>query len=308
MVEPVGTTLGVIGLAGVFTTCVDCFEYIQFGRKFGADFSRCVLKLSIIRLKLSRWGASVDVNAKTTPPVDEKDVQAEEILAEIMQLFVSAEKKSLRFKAKAKANDLVVCDNGTDLEPSIESLRLKAKELAELRQKRTSWVKKTAWALYEKKAFEELIDNIKELVDDLVELFPAARESQREMSASEVAEFAKVDDGKTLGALKAAIGEDDESLLNAVEEKMALMAKGGHTWGETEVGDDALLNQGDQLGPGQKAIGNEHTFGKTKISGRAIANQGDQVGMGESFMKLALAARREGLPKADPQAPTSSNN
>ena len=293
MTDPVGATLGVIGLAGAFTACVDCFEYIQFGRKFGADYSRCVLKLSIIRLKMSRWGESVDVKAKTTTPVDEKEVQAKDILSEIMQLFVSAEKKSLRFSSKAKADDLLLYNNNADLDPSIESLHLKAKGLAESRQKRTSLAKKTAWALYEKKAFERLIEDIKGLVDDLIELFPAARESQQKMGTVEAAEFAKIEDGKNLEVLKAAIGEDDEILLGAVEGKMTLMAEGGHTWGDTEISGDASLNQGDQLGPGQIPTGSQHRFAKTKISDRAIANQGDQIGMGKSFMELALEARHQ---------------
>ena len=36
--EPVGFAIGVAGLAGTFTACVDCFEYVQLGRKFGADY------------------------------------------------------------------------------------------------------------------------------------------------------------------------------------------------------------------------------------------------------------------------------
>ena len=39
MVDPVGATLGVLGLAGLFTVCVDCFDYIQSGRSLGKDFA-----------------------------------------------------------------------------------------------------------------------------------------------------------------------------------------------------------------------------------------------------------------------------
>jgi hypothetical protein len=38
MAEPFGTVAGAIGIASSFTACVDCFEYVQFGRYFGRDF------------------------------------------------------------------------------------------------------------------------------------------------------------------------------------------------------------------------------------------------------------------------------
>ena len=40
MAEAFGIFAGAAGLAGLFTPCVECFEYVQFGRNFGQDCER----------------------------------------------------------------------------------------------------------------------------------------------------------------------------------------------------------------------------------------------------------------------------
>ena len=57
--EPVGLGIGIAGLAGAFTACVDCFEYIQLGRQFGHDYGKCLLKLDVAKLRISRWGVAM---------------------------------------------------------------------------------------------------------------------------------------------------------------------------------------------------------------------------------------------------------
>lgn len=59
MAEVFGIIAGAAGLAGLFTPCVECFEYIQLGRRFGKDYEACQIKLDIVALRLSRWGVLV---------------------------------------------------------------------------------------------------------------------------------------------------------------------------------------------------------------------------------------------------------
>jgi Prion-inhibition and propagation len=58
--EPV-SFIGVAGLVGTFTACVDCFEYIRIGRSLGADYQTAIIKLDLVRLRLTRWGRSVGI-------------------------------------------------------------------------------------------------------------------------------------------------------------------------------------------------------------------------------------------------------
>ena len=64
--EPVGLKIGIAGLAGAFTACVDCFEYIQLGRQFGQDYGNCLLKLDVAKLRLSRWGVAMGLGPELT--------------------------------------------------------------------------------------------------------------------------------------------------------------------------------------------------------------------------------------------------
>ena len=57
--EAVGLGIGIAGLAGAFTACIDCFEYIQLGRQFGQDYGKCLLKLDTAKLRMSRWGVAM---------------------------------------------------------------------------------------------------------------------------------------------------------------------------------------------------------------------------------------------------------
>jgi hypothetical protein len=61
MAEPFGVVAGAICIVSAVTACVDCFEYIQFGRQFGRDFQTDQLALSRARLRLTRRGESVDI-------------------------------------------------------------------------------------------------------------------------------------------------------------------------------------------------------------------------------------------------------
>ncbi|KAH6703050.1 prion-inhibition and propagation-domain-containing protein, partial [Leptodontidium sp. MPI-SDFR-AT-0119] len=57
--------------------CVDCFEYVQFGRHFGRDFETSQLALDCATLRLTRWGESV--NIYDDPKLGRQDATATEI-------------------------------------------------------------------------------------------------------------------------------------------------------------------------------------------------------------------------------------
>lgn len=93
--------------------------------------------------------------------------------------------------------------------------------MTERLQKITSYGKKTpTWALYDKKQFQVLIDELDYFVNGLIELFPAAIKEQHKISEREVEEFATIDQGTRLPLLKYLIGVYDSILLGAVDKKL----------------------------------------------------------------------------------------
>ena len=197
--EPAGLAVGVLAIAGLFNNAVDCFEYIQIGRNFGQAYQTGLLKLDAARLRLSRWGQAVDLSGelkdtRSLPPAlkSSQDVEkAEQILGQILELFADAEGISAKFKARARRSEqeLLVHDTQTDLEPAALTLHNKMRDLSIKRQNQTGLRRKAKWALYEEKHFKRLIEDITSLVDDLIELFPAAQASQQNLCTVEVAEM-----------------------------------------------------------------------------------------------------------------------
>ena len=91
MAEAFGIVAGGVGVAAAFTACVDCFEYIQFGRHFGRDYQTNLLSLDFARLRLTRWGQAV--NIFEDPNLGRPDATSDEIqtvkqsLLQILALF-----------------------------------------------------------------------------------------------------------------------------------------------------------------------------------------------------------------------------
>ncbi|WAO93434.1 Hypothetical protein NCS54_01098200 [Fusarium falciforme] len=192
MAEVFGTVTGALSVAALFNNCVDCFEYIQLSRHFGRDFERCQLKLDIAKIRLSRWGKAVAINDDprfaTDAPDDRDSRQVQAILEEIELLFQTVQKSSKRYEIDARKDDL----------------------------KRTGLLAKAAWALYDGKNFDRLVEQITGFVDDLEKLFPVDT-TRRKLVELEIEE---VDDEPSLMALQDAAAGTDSVLSEAVTEKI----------------------------------------------------------------------------------------
>lgn len=221
--EPTGLTVSILALAGLFNNAVDCFEYVQIGRSFGVNFQTSVLKLDNVRLRLSRWGQSVGLSGDLndvqslhqTLGSAEHVEQADRLLGLILQLFADAEGISTKFRDrnKSKNTSLEVNNTKTDLEPMPAILHQKMRELSVKRQNRAGLRQKAKWALYEEKHFRRLIEDVTDLVDDLVDLFPAAQASQQELCKIEVSELSTDENLPVLKDIAANLDRDLEAAV-----------------------------------------------------------------------------------------------
>lgn len=227
MAETAGLVVGVVALASLFNTAVECFEFVQLGRSFGKDFQTSQLKLDSARLRLSRWGQSLglgedvrDVTSLQGRFGSEANVKhAEALLGQIVELFADSEGVSNKYKSRASSQDhnLAVYNPQTDLEPAMAKLHNRMRQLAIDRQDRSSVRQKAKWALYQERNFRRLIEDITELVDSLVGLFPAVQRQLRELCDREVS---AISEGEVVGilALKDIVAEQDKLLHEAIEQ------------------------------------------------------------------------------------------
>ncbi|KAF2005449.1 hypothetical protein P154DRAFT_571175 [Amniculicola lignicola CBS 123094] len=140
MAEPFGIAAGAVSIAAAFTTCVDCFDYVQHGRHFGRDYQTELISLDCARLRLTHWGEAVLV------------------------LFADTAKISKTYRLEMKTGDDLTVLAPNDLDPTVFGLRNKMKELALRRQKA---------GLFIIAPNKDLVNGITSLVDSIEKIFPA---------------------------------------------------------------------------------------------------------------------------------------
>ncbi|KAK4142226.1 prion-inhibition and propagation-domain-containing protein [Dichotomopilus funicola] len=251
MAEVFGIVSGTAGIVSVFSTCMECFDYVQTGRRFGKDFQVDLLTLSLLKLRLSRWGEAVQIYDDPKlghPEATDTDVQlAENTLRQILVLFEDSNNISNKYRLEARqGEDLTPLTRG-EMEPRFAAIDNKMKALAERRQKSTGFRKLASWALYHRDRYNDLVEGITKLVDNLEQAFPApekanalAKTDTEQISAGPPAE--QKDTLKLLGFLAAKVdGAVGAKAVKAVE----AAANQGISIGSVDTTDKARFRSGD---------------------------------------------------------------
>jgi hypothetical protein len=92
----------------LFYDAVKSLEYVQIGANFAASFTMSLLKLDVVRLRLTRWGQSVGLqNVHDGDDVERLQVarlatedreQVQDVLVQVLELFAEADGASKRLR------------------------------------------------------------------------------------------------------------------------------------------------------------------------------------------------------------------
>ncbi|OBT42031.1 hypothetical protein VE00_07427 [Pseudogymnoascus sp. WSF 3629] len=160
MAEPFSVVAGAIGIASAFAACVDCFEYVQFGRHFGRDFQTSQLALDCARLRLTRWGESV--NIYDDPKLGRQDATeiqlANDVLLQILVLFADTEGTSKKYKLTAKADEDLSASSLKDLLEQIVSLLDEIERLFPAPRSQTTLVQQEIAKIGDRQSLELIAD------------------------------------------------------------------------------------------------------------------------------------------------------
>jgi hypothetical protein len=265
MAEPFGIVSGAIGIAAAFSACVDCFEYIQTGRHFGRDFQTDLLSLSCARLRLTRWGESVDIYndpklGKANASASETQL-AKDALVQIVGLFAKTEEISKKYKSAAKSGDHLSTFSSTEMDPTHQALQKKMKELAIKRQKGTSFLKLTTWAIYRKAELRHLIEDITLIIENIERLFPSPQ-TQIALAQQEVNELGNKESLKLV--------EDSAKGVDGLLRSAAQEVLTGHQYFNVVV--EGKVHAGDAYSSGWKfgALGASHNYDGVEVKGTAL--------------------------------------
>ena len=128
------------------------------------------------------------------------------------------------------------------------------RSLAIQRQKRSTTLQKMSWALHRKRDFENLIEDLTELVTALIELAPVIAKPQEELCS---VELANLDADQNLivldNVLRDPVGEEKTSIddvlhaciSNRIEQRKGTMTIA--TWKRSKVGDGSNIRQGNNI-------------------------------------------------------------
>jgi hypothetical protein len=246
----------------------------------------------VLELRLSRWGQQVRFSE--TSPTSQQSTQVEALLGQIQMDLEDACKASKRYVLpKSNEPDQQVTGSGT-----LESLGDTFRRLSLKRQKRTSLVNKTRWALRDKKKLDSLIDDIKGSVDSLENLssaISAPSPKQREEVMRDVQELvqpAEIEEPEEttepiIAVLKEITDGVDGQLREAVDVAATRVAS-GDSHSNIFTSDKARVIFGDYIANGYKGpvvSADRHTVTSNKVytTGQAKVQFGNSYG-GKSIM------------------------
>ncbi|KAK4040122.1 prion-inhibition and propagation-domain-containing protein [Parachaetomium inaequale] len=279
MAESFGVVSGAVGIATAFKACIDCFEYIKLGRRFGRDFQTSQLALNCTRLRLSRWGEAVHIYddpylGRPNATLDELQ-NAKSTLFQILCLFEDSAAISRKYQLdpKHEGGDELAEFSAGELEPVSASLNNKMRALAIRRQKGASILKTTKWALFDGSEFKRLIENITLLTGNLETMFPAPQQQANLVSY----EIQELEDEQQLKLLAGVAQGVDGCLQRAANEALT-----GHRYQNIQIRGKALNGDAFDQNWRHGAIGAFHTYDGVVVEQGAKAINGNQYG-GTSF-------------------------
>jgi hypothetical protein len=164
--EPVGLAVGIAGLAGLFSSCLEAIDRIKDYGSFDIDSRVLDAQLEANRLRFEQWGRSVGLESGQLSPThhalldDSRVVQVATELLEVISVLLT-EMSPQESKSRPKAfNDKKL--------GSIVSSSARSTSGASKRQKLT-------WALGGKKGYSSQIASIGQSIQCLYNLVPRNR-------------------------------------------------------------------------------------------------------------------------------------
>jgi hypothetical protein len=178
MAEPIGLTLGGLSLAALFSTCVECMDYIILGRNYGRDYEHSLNKMNLLKARLNAWGQSLRVTRKgeelgvLRDSWGQEKETVEKCLVGIKIIFDDSGKLEEKYGLRQYIADRDPVSPALQVgeSPALRQIEECFESAAVNRQQNASLWKKTTWAIHDKKKFDSLISDVAFYVDGLERL------------------------------------------------------------------------------------------------------------------------------------------
>ncbi len=169
----------VIGVAGIFTSCIDAFNYFKFYQGATRDIEVVLLKLDIEKARLLIWGENVGIlsaNPRGSPLLNQGMAELiKDILSVIQDLLTDSEKLRTRYGVRAPDSSVprmvdYISKKSLAIFTPLRTRFLARNSTALASLTRGSAAARTKWAIHDREKFQGLVVDLAHFVDRLFEL------------------------------------------------------------------------------------------------------------------------------------------
>jgi hypothetical protein len=189
--EPASLATSIVGVAGLFSSCIDCFQLVQRGGYMGPDYLLLETKFANQHLRLSTWGRACGLTGSgpSETLLLDKDIRnnVAETLVHIIHLFEDGKTLKKRDGLTAFDGSRRKAGTGSAIVDSLIPI-LQSSSLTDFSWRRQSTAqnrlaclsKAARWAIDDKRKFTDLVQHLKDLVDNLEGLVKSSGILQRQ--------------------------------------------------------------------------------------------------------------------------------
>lgn len=161
--EPAGLTVGILGLAGLFNTCLDVLEKVDSWKGFGSESRSMSAQFKAHKIRLEKWGQAVGIEQGRLSDEHDRLLDDPRILSTVQELL-------------SAIKDICGYDDNTfptnDLGYSMTINKQKSRCHARPQNPHESKRLKLSWALRDKAKRIAQVEQISLLVQNLHGLVP----------------------------------------------------------------------------------------------------------------------------------------
>ena len=189
----VGEAQGAIGLAALFSTCVECFGYFRASQRMEKDCDILLVKLDIEKTRLLVWGKTVGLldpsihHRSSVLSNDETIDLLQRLLRNIESLLTDTDKlvKSYGLTKQTQVGweiDFVSCSSMVLFRRAFKRFWLRNSSV----MSKPNLLSKIKWGIYKKENFQNFINDLKDLIDGLYEIGSVPRDTLNETMTAEI--------------------------------------------------------------------------------------------------------------------------
>lgn len=179
--EAAGLTIGTLSLASLFSSAIECMEYVDLARNFAQDYEIALVKFLLLKGRLNAWGKSLQVyspgNEHAALRRHWNGVQntVQKALEAICHMFGDVDNLQKRYGLRSteisRSSDLRTFEAASPSEAVGQvAIAFRFRSLAQTRQRNTSITKKIARVIQDRKKFDSLLADLSDLIGSLEKL------------------------------------------------------------------------------------------------------------------------------------------